>query len=114
MPLSEIQLADVTRRLGAFCAARVPPHARREFRIGFRIAGNAVVLFAERPSFMRPKEWGESEVAKFRWIASRKVWQLFCKFRDDRWHGYEPFPESSTFAKLLDEVAADPTGIFWG
>ena len=114
MRLSEIQHADVTRRLGAFCAARVPPHARSQVRLGFRVEGNAVVLFEERPSFVRPNEWGQSEVAKFRWVASRKVWQLFCKFSNGRWRGYEPFPESPTFAKLLDEVAADPTGIFWG
>lgn len=114
MALSEIQHADVTRRLRAFCAARVPPHARNQVRLGFRIEGNAVSLFEERPSFRRPAEWGESAVAKFRWVASRKVWQLFCRFRDGRWRGYEPFLESPTFAKLLDEVAADPTGIFWG
>lgn len=114
MPLSEIQEADVRKRLGAFCAARVPPHARDRVRLGFRIDGNAVVVFEERPSFLRPAEWGESAVAKFRWVASRKVWQLFCRFRDGRWRGYEPFPESPTFAKLVDEVGADPTGIFWG
>ena len=114
MPLSEIQLADVNRRLGAFCATRVPPDARREFRIGFRIAGNAVVLFEERTASWNPEEWRALDVAKFRWVATRKVWQLFCQHRDSRWHGYEELPESATFAKLLDEVAADPTGIFWG
>ncbi len=25
---------------------------------------------------------------------SRSVWQLFCMFRDLKWHIYEPFPES--------------------
>ena len=114
MALSEIQLADVERRLGAFCAARVPAHARSQVRLLFRIEGNAVVLFEERPSFARPAEWHASDVAKFRWVASRKVWQLYCRVRDGRWHGHEPFPESPTFAKQVDEVAADPTGIFWG
>lgn len=114
MGLSEIQLADVERRLGVFCAARVPAHARSHFRIGFRVDGSAVVLFEERTAFENPNEWRALDVAKFRWVATRKVWQLFCQHRDNRWHGYELFPESPTFAKLLDEVAADPTGIFWG
>lgn len=114
MALSEIQRADVRRRLDAFCTARVPPHARSKVRLGFRIEASALVLFVERPSFMRPAEWSASDLAKFRCVASRKVWQLFCQLSDGRWRGYEPIPESPTFAKLLDEVAADPTGIFWG
>ena len=114
MTLSEFQRAEVAKRLGAFASARVPAHARSQVRIGFRIEGNAVELFEERPSFAGPAEWHASDIAKFRWVASRKVWQLFCRFRDGRWHAYEPLPDSPSFAKLLDEVAADPTCIFWG
>ncbi len=44
MPLSEIQREEVNRRLSAFCDARVPPAARNQVRVGFRIKGPEVVI----------------------------------------------------------------------
>jgi hypothetical protein len=45
MALSETQQAEVNRRLGAFCEARVPPSVRNQVRVSFRIQGTEVVLF---------------------------------------------------------------------
>jgi hypothetical protein len=114
MALSEIQRAQVTKRLTAFCGTRVPPAARDKLRVGFRIKGNEVVLFEERPEFHPPYEWREMLAAKLKYVATQGVWRLYCQHRDCRWHTYEALPEASSFAKLLDEVAEDPTGIFWG
>jgi hypothetical protein len=114
MPLSEIQRAQVTKRLTAFCDARVPPPARDKLRVGFRIKGSEVILFEERPEFHPPYEWREMQVAKLKYIGTKGIWRLYCQHRDCRWHAYEAFPEASSFAKLLEEVAEDPTGIFWG
>lgn len=110
MALSEIQQAEVVRRLGAFCEARVPPSVRNQVRVGFRIKGTDVVLFEERPGFQRPQEWHESAVAKFKYVGTQKLWRLYCQHRDLRWHAYDALPAAPTFKKLLDEVAADPTG----
>jgi len=114
MALSEMQRAEVNRRLGAFCDARVPAAVRDKVRVGFRIKGSEVVLFEERPGFQRPEQWHEQAVAKFRYVGTQNVWRLYCQHRDLRWHTYEALPEAPHFKKLLDEVAADPTGIFWG
>jgi hypothetical protein len=114
MALSEIQQAEVNRRLGVFCEARVPPAVRNKVRIGFRIKGADVVVFEERPAFQRPQEWHEMAVAKFRYVGTQRVWRLYCQHRDLRWHSYRALPAAPSFKRLLDEVAADPTGIFWG
>jgi hypothetical protein len=53
-------------------------------------------------------------VAKFRYVGTQKVWRLYCQHRDLRWHSYPALPAARDFKRLLDEVAADPTGIFWG
>ena len=53
-------------------------------------------------------------VAKFTYVATQRVWKLYCQHRDSRWHSYEALPRARKFDTLLDEVAADPTGIFWG
>lgn len=114
MALSELQQAEVNRRLGAFCEARVPLRVRNKIRIGFRIKGTEVVLFEERPAFQPPHEWREMPVAKFRYVGTQRLWRLYCQHRDLRWHSYEALPAAPSFKRLLDEVADDPTGIFWG
>jgi hypothetical protein len=58
--------------------------------------------------------WREYAVAKFRYVASRREWRLYCQYRDLKWHEYQRRPTAQSFAKLLDEVDRDPTGIFWG
>lgn len=113
MALSELQRADVNERLTAFCE-RVPADVRDKLRHGFRINGNEVVLFAERPKFRAPHEWREVPVAKFKYVGTEKAWRLYCQHRDLRWHAYQRLPVASRFETLLDEVASDPTCIFWG
>lgn len=114
MALSEIQRAQVTKRLAAFCESRVPATVRSKVRLGFRIKNSEVVLFEERPAFEAPHEWRKMEVAKFKYLTAQQTWRLYCQHRDLRWHAYAALPEARTFEKLLDEVASDPTGIFWG
>jgi hypothetical protein len=114
MALSEIQRARVTKRLTAFCDSRVPPAVRNKVRVGFRIKGSEVVLFEERPDFHDAHKWREMVVAKFRHVGTQRQWRLYCQHRDLRWHEYKALPAAGSFDRLLDEVDADPTGIFWG
>ena len=114
MALTEMHKAQIDKRLTAYCEKRVPPAARLKIRVGYRIEGNAVILFEERPAFRPPHDWQEMVVAKFTYVATCAEWRLFCQHRDRRWHTYEAMPSASSFAKLLEEVDADPTGIFWG
>jgi hypothetical protein len=56
----------------------------------------------------------EMVVAKFKYVGTRRHWRLYCQRRDLRWHEYEALPAARSFERPLDEVDADPTGIFWG
>jgi hypothetical protein len=76
MALSELQQAEIKKCLSAFCEARVRPAVRDKLRIGFRMKGNEVVLFEERPGFQRPQEWHEMAVAKFRYVGTQRLWRL--------------------------------------
>jgi hypothetical protein len=112
--LSEIQQAQVSRLLADYCEASVRPDVRDKLRLGFRITGNAVVLFEARPAFEAPREWHESPFAKFVYVKSRGQWQLYCQHRDLKWHRYQRLHGAATFEELLAEVDSDPTGIFKG
>jgi hypothetical protein len=94
MALTDLQLARIEHRLRTFTERPMPPAVRAQLRYGYRVKGHAVVLFESRPRFDRPRQWREHEIAKFQYVASRRVWRLYCQFRDLRWHSYEPLPES--------------------
>ena len=114
MALTEMQKAQVDKLLTAYRAKRVSAAVRSKVRVGYRVDGNAVILYEERPTFRPPHDWQEMVVAKFMYVGTRREWRLYCQHRDLKWHAYQALPASSSCAKLLDEVAADPTGIFWG
>jgi hypothetical protein len=114
MALSDKQRADVAKRLTEYCETKIPEHARDRVRLGFRFGPSDVVLFEERPGFDRPTQWREEDVAKFRYLASRHEWCLYCQFGDLKWHEYGPRFTAARFQTLLKEVDKDPTGIFWG
>ena len=110
--LTEFQRAQAERLLAPLC--EIPLHARQYVRRGFRLEGSAIVFFESRPAFRSPQEWHDHPIAKFHWVRNRRVWELFCVWRDLKWHRYEHLPESPDLAALVAEVRADPTGIFFG
>ena len=112
--LSDVQRVQVDKLLSPICQPHPDPKVSSLLRHGYRIEGRSVVLFESRPAFQKPHEWREHPVAKFKFIKSRRVWALFCVYRDLNWHVYDPFPESTELAALVSEVEKDPTGIFWG
>ncbi|MEO8480526.1 MAG: DUF3024 domain-containing protein [Gemmatimonadota bacterium] len=114
MPLSDFQQAQVEKLLRPIVARADRPDVRDQLRLGYRIEGNAVVLFESRVMYNDPSQWIEEPVAKFRYVASISRWRLFCMFRDLKWRGYELLPEAPSLDELVAEVLRDPTGIFWG
>ena len=112
--LSRLQSALVAKLLAPICAPHPDPAVASKLRHGYRIEDYSVILFESRPAFRSPRDWQDHDVAKFRFVKSREVWQLFCQLRDLEWHAYEPLPESPELEALVSEVRKDPTGIFWG
>jgi hypothetical protein len=70
LALTEMQKAQVNKLLTAYCAKRVPPAVRSKVRVGYRIEGNAVILYEERPAFRPPHDWQEMVIAKFTYIST--------------------------------------------
>lgn len=114
MAIPEFELRRVEALLERYCDARVPLHVRHKLTLGFSVRGSAVTLFERRPRYDAPKEWLEESVARFRYNAVSGTWSLYCMYRDLKWHRYERSGPAKRFDMLLNEVQADPTGIFWG
>lgn len=111
MALPELTKKLVEKTLTAYCENRFPSHVRDQVRLVFKFRGNNVTLLESRPSIHTPEIWVDVSIAQFRFDESKK-WTLFCCDRNSKWHIYDAEP--SNFEKLLKEVDADPTGIFWG
>jgi hypothetical protein len=112
--LPDVQRARIEALLAPICAPHPDPAVSSELRHGYRFERTSVILFESRPAFLEPNEWQDNPVAKFTFNKTRQTWQLYCMLRDLKWHSYEPLPESPDVGKLVAEVKADPTGIFWG
>ena len=114
MALPDVTRARVEKRLREYCENKVPPERRDEHRVGFKVRGNSVTLFEEKPSFFVSFGWVDIKVAQFRYDPKKKEWTLHCADRNSRWRQYHFLEPNKDFEVLLEEVEKDPTCIFWG
>jgi hypothetical protein len=114
MPLPDSVAREVDLILGDYCRTKVPDRLKDRLRLGYRVRGNSVTLYEERPRFDNPAEWIEIVVAQYRFLPKEDKWTLYWADRNSRWHLYEDAEPDERLQELLDEVERDPTGIFWG
>ena len=104
------------RAVEAYCAGRVPSHARADVRVEHEIRGTSITLIEARPPWRQDlgPEWTKMKVAQLRFDRSSGVWSLFARDRNERWMDYDFVDPSPDVVDLLMEIERDPTGIFWG
>jgi hypothetical protein len=85
---------------------RLPLHIRPKLDIGYKIAGQSIILFEIRPAFRNPKELKELPYAKTTYVKKENIWKV-CWMRSNlKWTLYEPRPvvkNLQAFMKLVDE-----------
>jgi hypothetical protein len=114
MALPELTKKQIEKTLTAYCKAKAPANLKHKVRVGFKLRGNTVTLYEERPAFGKPDTWVDIVVAQFRFNLQSKEWTLYCADRNSKWHFYYEAEPSKNFEELLKQVDEDPTGIFWG
>ena len=116
MAFTETETAEHLQVLDdLFWSHRRPPvHLRDQIREGQRITGRSIELFYTRPAYKRPGEFVEEPVAKIQHLPRLRVWRLFWKRADGRWHGYPPCPETPSLAAALRVIDEDANGCFFG
>ena len=116
MALAEIEQARVRKTMAAFLEQRrPPPHIRPKLDLGYRLTGQSVEIFEIRPPWRGPADMSrESPVAKTTYVRSRRVWRVFWRRRDLKWHSYEPIPEVKSLEEFVSLVAEDANACFFG
>jgi len=110
MPIPEPDLARVKR----FCDQRVPAEALHQVRLEVEL-GPGAITFVERRAPWCPEygsEWTRLPITRFRYSAITKLWTLYWRGRDLRFHVYDRVAPSRSVDALLAEVDRDPTRIF--
>ena len=60
------------------------------------------------------RSWTRFPIARLRYTQSKRMWTLYWRDRNLKFHLYEAAAPTQTIDELLDEIDADRTGIFWG
>lgn len=113
MAVPEIDVA----RIRKWADARVPAHVRDQLWIEVDVDARAVTVFECRPSWdpdLVGPDPTRSPVARLRYVAGRKEWELYWCDRNSDFRRYEDLPPAPDVAPLLAELDADPYCLFWG
>ena len=115
MALTEIDIKRCEKIVGAFVERRRPPrHLRAKVDLAFRIRGQSVELFEIRPAWNDATRILEHPFAKATYDRSKRIWKIYWRRADLKWHGYEPVPEVESLEQFVAVVDADAYGCFFG
>jgi hypothetical protein len=114
LPIPETDVARV-RRWVAEQNERIGEHIN-EMRVEMDVDARAITIFECRPPWHEDlgPEWTRQEVARLRYTKATRTWALYWPDRDSKFHRYERLDPAPKVERLLAEIDADPTGIFWG
>lgn len=115
MALSEFEIKKCERLAGEFVEKRRPPaHIRKELDLGFRVKGQSVEIFEIRPMWRNPEQRIEEAVAKATFVKTQKIWKVYYRRADLKWHRYDPDPEVGSLEEFLAIVDRDEYACFFG
>lgn len=114
MSLPETDVARV-RRWVAEQNERIGGHID-EMRVEMEVDSRAITIHECRSLWREDfgPEWTRQEIARMRYTKSTGAWTLYWPDRHSRFHRYEDIDPTPTIDRLLAEIDADPTCIFWG
>jgi hypothetical protein len=110
--LPETDVARVQR----WCRARVPDHVRDQVRVEADLAERHPTIVECRPPWQPDigPEWTRFPIARLRYAKATRLWSLYWRDRNLKFHANDRVPASASVEELLAEVDRDPTAIFWG
>ena len=99
-----------------WCRGRVPEHVRDEVRVEADVAQRYLTIVECRPPWRADfgPDWTRFPIARLRYTQATKLWSLYWRDRNLKFHKYDRVPASASIEVLLAEIDRDPTAIFWG
>ena len=87
-----------------------------ELRVEADVADRHLTIVECRPPWRADfgPEWTRFPIARLRYTQATRLWSLYWRDRNLKFHKYDRLPPSASIEALLAEVERDPTAIFWG
>jgi hypothetical protein len=103
-------------RVQRWCHGRVPEHVRSEVRVEVDVADRHLTIVECRAPWRADfgPGWTRSPIARLRYTKATRLWSLYWRDRNQRFHEYDRAPATESVEELLAEVDRDPTAIFSG
>jgi hypothetical protein len=114
LAIPELLRRSAEKLLDKYCAEKIPPCARDQVRLSYRVRGDAITLYEERIGYSDPTRWLAMAIAQFRFNPDLNQWTLHHSDRNNRWHFYLNAAPSLDFVKQLKALDEDPLRLFWG
>lgn len=115
MAISEFEIKRIEVLVGNFIEQRRPAaNLRDKLDFSFRISDQSFEIFEIRPRRNDSSQKIEGSCAKATYVKSTKLWKLYWKRADMKWHCYQPFPDSNSLEEILEVIGQDTHGCFWG
>ena len=104
------------RHVLEWAGQRVPPNLLEQIRIEVDTTPSSITILECRPPWdaLRSSGWTRMPLARLRYGKSRKLWTLYWRDRNQKFHLYDLVEPTHSIERLLDEINRDPTAIFWG
>lgn len=93
---------------------RPPPHIRSQLDLGYKITRQSVELFEIRPRWNDPQTILERPFAKATYVKTQRIWKIYWRRADLKWHSYQPVPEVKSIDEFFDVVDRDKHACFFG
>ncbi len=115
MPLPPDIRQKAESLLAAYCAERFPFSVRDQLGASYGFRGNSATIYTERVLVWEPDQRRvTAPTAQMRYDLQTGKWSLYWQRASDRWRLFEEFEPTPELERCLDEVDANPYGIFWG
>jgi hypothetical protein len=114
MSFDELELKRIDRTVGDLCRRKTRPGFAEQLRFECEIDGHAVTVWEVRSPWDGVGDHTRMGVARFRFVRSRGVWELYWMRPDLNWHRYDPAEPTPDLAALVAIVEADEYGAFFG
>lgn len=113
--IPDLDLARAQRWVAARNAA-LPPHAKTQLRYEIDVAERTITVLECRPPWREDvgPEWTRFPICRFRYTKTRRQWTLYWRDRNLKFHEYDLVEPTPHLDDLIDYVANDRSGLFWG
>lgn len=111
---NDIERKRAERTIATLLRPRLVPHVKSGGTLRLSCQDQSFELSSHMTGYRSDAVDVIVPIAKFRFVRTSAVWQLFWSRASGKWQGYEPSPDAVDRATLVEEVWLDPNHCFWG